>query len=270
MAILTAEHCVNEPLPPVRWNVEPLIAQGDSVMLFGRWASYKSWIVLSLGLHMAAGRAWLGFPIHQPLKVWFIDEEMRPRRVQGRVKRLIAGAKLPSDIPFIACSGEGFHAWSSRQVQEFEARLLKETFNANVVVIETLRQTMAGSEDKSEAVAQFWDNLRAIQRDRTVIVSHHTRKPALPQAARFSPRGYRPQDDDMSHEARGSGRLMDHPDVVLGIRRVGEDMGLDAVLLEHLKARDSRLQSPQGIELLFEGDNGPVRLATLDTTRLAL
>ena len=67
------------------------------MVLFGEFRSLKSWVLLDLGLHLAAGKPWLGrFPIPEARKVLYVDEEMSQTTMRRRVKRLGEGAGLGS------------------------------------------------------------------------------------------------------------------------------------------------------------------------------
>ena len=70
LPLLAFDTIVADPLPPAAWCVEPLIGDGSRVVVYGEWGSCKSWGLLSLGLHIAAGQPWLGqYPIHGPRRV---------------------------------------------------------------------------------------------------------------------------------------------------------------------------------------------------------
>ena len=93
--LFTFENIMRDPIAPIDWLVEHLIAVGNRVMLFGEFGCLKSWLLLSLALHLAAGRLWLGtFSIPQRQSVLFIDEEMSERELRRRVQRLAKGAGL--------------------------------------------------------------------------------------------------------------------------------------------------------------------------------
>jgi hypothetical protein len=69
-----------QEVPPIKWLVEGLIDQGSIGMVFGDTQAMKTWLDISLGLHLAAGKTWLNrFPVKEPLTVVFFDEEMGSR-----------------------------------------------------------------------------------------------------------------------------------------------------------------------------------------------
>src|SRR2546426_12257466 len=89
LPLVSFEEIMGEPLPPIEWLVEALIAEGDRVVLYGEFGSFKSWALPSLALHIAAGRPWLGkFPIPHAKSVLYIAEELHQRTLKRRRQRL--------------------------------------------------------------------------------------------------------------------------------------------------------------------------------------
>ena len=41
---------LSQPLLPLVWDVVPLISRGDRVVIFGEFASMKSWLMLHLAI----------------------------------------------------------------------------------------------------------------------------------------------------------------------------------------------------------------------------
>jgi hypothetical protein len=73
-----------EPLPPPEWEVEPLFCQGDRVLVFGRSTARKSWLLMHMGICLAAGLPWLEkFGISKPRKVLYIDKLTFPVHLWG-------------------------------------------------------------------------------------------------------------------------------------------------------------------------------------------
>src|SRR5215467_11652791 len=92
-AFISFDEIMQQPVPPVDWMVEGLIAVGDRVVIYGEVASMKSWIALDLGLDIAMGRQWLGsFVVPKARPVLYVDEEMNERTLWRRVRRLGEGA----------------------------------------------------------------------------------------------------------------------------------------------------------------------------------
>ena len=171
---------MQEHLPPIDWLVEGMIANGDRVIVYGEPGSYKSWLLLHLGLHIAAGKQWLEeFSIPQAKGVLYVDEEMNERLLRRRIKRLGQGAELDGeDFPFQVLSHGGVKL-DEHGAQGLKAILEVNSFNPDVIIIETMRRVIVGSELNVEDVGKFWKNIEPLrQAGKTVIVSHHMRKPS--------------------------------------------------------------------------------------------
>jgi RecA-family ATPase len=83
LPLISFERVMADDAPPVAWLVDPLIADGDRVVVYGEFGAMKSWLLLDLSLHLAAGHPWLGkFPIPVAKRVLFIDEEMNERTLR--------------------------------------------------------------------------------------------------------------------------------------------------------------------------------------------
>lgn len=58
----------------------------------------KTIFALNLGLSLAQGKPYLGFPIISPVRVLFIQQEVRDVSVQKRLKSMLAGISIPQDF----------------------------------------------------------------------------------------------------------------------------------------------------------------------------
>lgn len=180
--LVSYEDIITHDLPPVDWLVTDLIAKQDRVVVYGEFGSLKSWLLLDLALAIAAGQPWLGrFAVPHSQKVLYVDEEMSRRILTRRVKQLGAGRSDISDkIPFSAMSLGGVTLKDETDTWDLLKNIKAEGCDPDVVILETLRRVMVGSELEAQAVAQFWKALRPFQEcGKTVIVSHHMRKTSL-------------------------------------------------------------------------------------------
>ena len=67
---------INNELPSVDWLVKGLFAVQDRVLRQGEFGSFKSWLLLDMALHIAAGR---------PTPAWhFRDSPPSLRALRGR------------------------------------------------------------------------------------------------------------------------------------------------------------------------------------------
>ncbi len=246
LPLLPFQRIMQEPLQPVEWDVEPIMARGDRVIVYGEFGSLKSWLLLDLSLHLAAGRPWLGqFTIPQPRRVLYIDEEMNQRTLRRRIKRLGAGSGLEKEaLAFQVMSRVGVRFDDAGAKHLLDA-LEKSEFDPEIVIVEAFRRVLIGSENEAKDVAAFWRNVELILRaGKTLVVSHHMRKPNL-------------QGEDKSrHRASGSTDILAGADTAFAIQRIKGDL----VVLEGVKSREAEEIPPFAVSLTDEGEDGPVKL----------
>jgi AAA domain len=244
LPLISFETIMAGEVPPVEWLVEPLIANGDRVMIYGEFGSFKSWVLPSLALHIAAGRSWLDkFPVPEPKQVLYIDEEMHLRTLTRRIQRLALGMGLHSEslpLRFLSRFGTRLDATGA-------ARLLfdleKTGFDPQVVIVETLRRVLRGSENEAKDVGEFWRAVAPLSKGRSLIVSHHMRKRSdINNGAR--------------ERASGSTDILAGADAAFAIQRLGQD----ALVVECTKLREAEEPEPFVVSLYDEDRDGPMTL----------
>jgi len=236
---------MSEPLQPIKWLVEPLIADGDRVVLYGEFGSFKSWVLPSLALHLAADRPWLDkFPIPQPKRVLYIDEEMHPHTLKRRIQRLALGMGQSSKLlPLRFLSRYGVRldtVGATRLLSELQGK----EFDPEVVIVETLRRVLPGNENEASDVGEFWRAVAPLAKDRTLIISHHMRKRSPMASA--SPR----------ERASGSTDILAGADAAFAIQRIGAD----ALVMECTKLREAEEPEPFVVSLYDQTQDGPIEL----------
>ncbi len=167
---------VSGGVPEITWLVDSLIVKGSRVLLYGDPGSMKTWLAIHLGLHLASGRSWLDrFAVPVPQRVLYVDEEMGESEVARRVKQLALGMGLEEqNLPFHTLSHAGirFSPEGVATLVESVSRL-----NPQVIIVDTLRRVLVGSENEQTDVTAFWRNLMPlIAGGRTVLILHHMRK----------------------------------------------------------------------------------------------
>lgn len=185
---------------PVNWLVHSLIAKEERVVICGEWSAYKSWILLHLGLHIAAGLPWMDNPVCRG-SVLYIDEEMHLDTLSRRLRLLSNGIGIdPGDcdsLPFYVTSREGF------TVNEGAPHIT----GYDVVIVESLRRVLVGDENRACDIAQFWRNATRMFKGATLLLSHHMNKPYA---------GARSRD-----RASGSTDIMAGCDAAFAVTRIG-------------------------------------------------
>jgi hypothetical protein len=241
---------IGEPPPPIEWDVEPLIARGERVVVFGEYASMKSWLLPHLGLHLAAGQPWLGkFTITQPRAVLYVDEEMSLRTLCRRIVRLATGAGLEAEelrFRVLSRAGVRFDAAAARQLL---TALDKAGYDPDVVIVETFRRVLVGNENDAKDVAEFWRNVDPIvAAGKTLIVSHHMRKPRSKS------------DKAGRHRASGSTDVLAGADAAFAIQRLSPD----SIAIQCEKSREAEEAARFIVTLDAEGTDGPASFYLAD------
>ena len=242
--LIRSHDLLTHDLPPLLWDVEPLISRGDRVVLFGEFGSFKSWILLHLAWHLAAGKQWLAtFQVHESRRVLYVDEEMNERTLRRRGKRLAMGAGIEGFPPvaFLSRAGVRFDGTGAGQLLKYcEAQ----KFLPQVVIVEALRRVLIGNEKEASDMAAFWRNLEPISRlGITCIVSHHMTKPPL--------EGERA----LRYRASGSTDILAGSDASYAVERRRGGMAR----LTGIKSRDDVELEPFLVKLDDKGDRqGPV------------
>jgi hypothetical protein len=176
--LITFDKIMNDPPPPVDWLVEPLIVHGSRTIVYGRSASLKTWSAIDLGLHIAGGKAWLGtYKIKQPRSVLYLDEEMGENMLCLRARQLALGCELAAkNISFRSLSYVG-RRFSEDYVSTFLDNLKQAGFDPDVVIVDSLRRVLLGSENDAEHVGRFWANVLPLASSRkTIVILHHMKK----------------------------------------------------------------------------------------------
>lgn len=96
-ATVTASDLLGRDYPPIRWVVSGLVGEGCTI-LAGKPKAGKSWLGLCVGLAVASGSVALGSLAVNPGEVLYLALEDGPRRLQARLRDLLAGAEAPSGL----------------------------------------------------------------------------------------------------------------------------------------------------------------------------
>jgi hypothetical protein len=242
---------MRDPLPPVNYLVAPLITAGSRVMLYAEWATYKTFLMLHLALHLAAGRPWLGkFAVPAAKRVLYVDEEMPEYELRRRIQRLAIGAGLDAEqLPFRALSRQGLRV-KDGMAKALLLALDKHAFDPEVIIVDSFRRVLVGSENESEKVADFWRLVDPLvltddpANDRTLIVTHHMRK--------YSAQG----NNDVRNRASGSTDILAGVDAGFALSRQRKDV----VVVECVKARHAEEPTPFIVTVSDDGPDSPMRL----------
>ena len=167
-----------EALPPPVWIVDGLVSERSLAIPFGPPKVGKTFIVLSMALHIAAGMDWAGLKVAQGGVVFIAGEGVGGLSIRLKAMRQRYG--MPSNIPFWVIP----RAVNFRELgtAEMLVKLVRETVGDEpiaLVVVDTLARAMPGvDENSSQEVGVVIAACDAIKEDLgcTVMPIHHTGK----------------------------------------------------------------------------------------------
>jgi hypothetical protein len=198
----TAEELMAKVFPEPKWIVPGVLPEGATI-LAGSPKTGKSWMALGIGVAVASGGTALGGKPVERGSVLYLTLEDNPRRLQGRLRKVLAGEKPPRGLvltdrwPRLGAGGlEAIEAWL---ISRPDARLVI------VDTLEKIRPKGAGRNvyrEDYEAVEPLLS--LAAQYNVAVLVVHHLRKGSA---------------DDPLDEVSGSHGLTGGVDGVLVLKR---------------------------------------------------
>lgn len=189
---------------PHRWVLEGLIEQGDQVILAGAPKAGKSLMASQIALAIASGGNFLGWRVPAPMKVLYINLEIRRKWFASRIGKQIGGwAEMSQYLSFSAIDTyrtiDILDATERRDVSE---RIRKT--NPDVIIWDVLARMHTADEKDQAAMKLVMQAIRVASSDRAHIVVHHSRKP--------SPDHVGPQT---ATDIRGSGAIHGEVDLAL-------------------------------------------------------
>lgn len=189
--------------PPPRWAVPGIIAEGIT-LLAGPPKVGKSWLSLGLGLSIAAGGHVLGSIPVEPGPVLYLALEDTPRRLQSRMRKILAGNRPPAGLtldtwcPPLPAGGDAYIAeW------------LDANPDARLVVVDVFTKVRGMA---SPGISAYEADYAAIGRAKrvadhygvAVVLVHHVRKAS---------------SEDFLAEVSGTNGLAGAADAVLVLKR---------------------------------------------------
>ena len=249
---------MQDPLPEIPWIVEPLLAQGERGLVYGEWGSYKSWLLMDLAIHLAAGQPWLNhFTIPTPRRVLYIDEEMSEIALRRRMKQLGLGTRLEetlqTSLPLQFVQQAGLEFTEPAKATQLLEDLLLHDFQPEVIILETFRRVFQGDENLAREVAKFWKAVHPLIQDgRALLLSHHMSKPSYTGTRNVRDR------------ASGSTDIMAGADSAFALSL---QKGTDRIVkVDHVKSRLGEASPPFSFTLEAPQDQQTARLLLMDQT----
>ncbi|WP_416413235.1 helicase RepA family protein [Pantoea sp. App145] len=199
---------------------------------YGASGSYKSFLAVSWGCHIATGKPWAGKPVTQGAVIYVVGEGGIgvPRRIRAWEETLNGGSPIDSlyrvDCPIFPASPE-----SVQQVIKAANDVKAATgMPVRLIILDTLARCFGGSDENAAkdmgAFIQGCDYIKAATQA-TVLIIHHSGK-------------------DQDRGARGSSAFRAALDVEFNVRREGEG---GALILSCTKMKDAEEPPRQAYDL---------------------
>lgn len=229
----TADELMAMAFPEPTWAVPGLVAEGVN-LLAGPPKVGKSWLSLNLGVAIASGHPALGSIDVEPGPVLYLALEDTPRRLQSRMRKVLAGRRAPAGLTL--------DTWCPPMPTggvDYIAGWLDEHTGARLVVIDVftkVRGTPPGGVSAYEADYAAIGHVKRLADSYgvPVVLVHHVRKAA---------------SEDFLTEVSGTNGLAGAADAVLVLKRGRAEA--DGVL--HVTGRDV---TENDYAMTFDADNG--------------
>lgn len=231
---------MSRELPPDEWLINRIIPAEGFTFIVGAEATGKSFYTLSLANSLVTGKPWLDkFEVNKKVNVLFIDKENSPRRKQAR----IAGLGMKEGIENIhwVMYPQNFQLSDPKEddgLSKFAKMLSKEVdrLNIGLIILDSFADLMVGNENSAADVQQFFDAIRILFPDKSILVLHHENKPSQ-GVARTS-----------SQRVRGSTNIT--AQIVSGFRVFSIPKTSNEFVIEQFKAGDAEKLKPFKVELV--------------------
>src|SRR5215218_9199597 len=128
----TATDLMTRDLPPIEQIVRGILYEGVTVFA-GKPKQGKTWLMLAMALDVASGSTALGNTPVQQGEVLYLALEDNQRRLQGRIKKLLAGREAPEGLHF-ATDWPRLHAGGLEALD----KQLEELPGIKLVIVDTL------------------------------------------------------------------------------------------------------------------------------------
>lgn len=231
---------MNRELPPDEWLIDRIIPAEGFTFIVGAEATGKSFYTLTLANSLVTEKPWLDkFKVNKKVNVLFIDKENSPRRKQAR----IAGLGMKEGIENIhwVMYPQNFQLSDPKEddgLSKFAKMLSKEVdrLNIGLIILDSFADLMVGNENSAADVQQFFDAIRILFPDKSILVLHHENKPSQ-GVARTS-----------SQRVRGSTNIT--AQIVSGFRVFSIPKTTNEFVIEQFKAGDAEKLKPFKVELV--------------------
>lgn len=174
LSFITATDLQKADLPPVQFLVDGILPVGTSLLSAASKIG-KSWMVLDMGLAIAAGKPFMGHNTHKA-GVLYLALEDSHTRLQDRMKKVLHGGTAPEGMRFSIVAPT---------LDEDLLNVLGEDMNAHpetkLIIIDTLQKIRGTSKARESGYEQDYREMGAVkkfvdERGISVLFVHHNRK----------------------------------------------------------------------------------------------
>lgn len=172
--IVPARTLLKANLPPVKYHVAGMLPQGTAI-LSAPSKTGKSWLVLDMGLTIAAGGVFMGHMTNQ-CGVLYLALEDSWNRLQDRMTKILKGKEAPENFYFATKAP----TLDNGLLKFFDGHL-KQHPGTDIFVIDTLQKIRGRAMAHESAYAQDYREMGTIKdfmdkHRKTVLFVHHNRK----------------------------------------------------------------------------------------------
>lgn len=161
-------------LPDVQYLVDGILPEGTSILAAPSKLG-KSWLVLALGLAVAAGKTFMGRTTTQA-GVLYLALEDSERRLQSRMRKILKSGLAPSNFYFMTAAP----TLAGGLLDVIDAQIAQHP-DVKLVIIDTLQMVRDAPRGKESPYATDYREMRELKnymdsKGLSVLLVHHTRK----------------------------------------------------------------------------------------------
>lgn len=172
--VISAQDLKKADLPPINFLIAKILPEGTSLITAASKIG-KSWMVLDMGLCIAAGKPFMGFDTHK-CGVLYLALEDSLTRLQERMNNILGNEPVPKDFHFVTKApkmGDGLLEMLKDHFKNFP--------NTKLVIIDTLQKIRGQALPRESAYAQDYREMETLKDffDKNRVSSefvHHNRK----------------------------------------------------------------------------------------------
>lgn len=224
---ITLDDLMVKKFKDTQWLADGLIPKGGIIAISGAPASFKTWLILDLGLCIGLGKDLFGKHRTEQGGVLLIDEENGEQLLKQRFEMLNIGTSLP------------FHILPLTNFSLSESNIQKviiyaETHNITTIIFDSLVRIHSSDENDAMAMSKVFKLLKECTKHGiTVIFTHHNRK-----QGNFN--------SSPSQSMRGSSDILASVDCHLAIERLKNN----EIILTQTKLRQGKELKPFKLKII--------------------